>query len=289
MITVIICSIDPSKSAAAAANVEVTIGVGHEIFVHDNRQANWGLAKVYNHYAARAAGDILCFMHEDVLFLTDDWGREMESFYASHPEAGVVGFFGSQVKTASPSPVGYFRKYDASNYRRHPHSGGFAETDVRRTGQDDWSPVVQVDGMCMIVCREVWAECPFDGERFDGFHLYDLDFSVDIAQRYTNYVCHTALIDHAQDGRHNDAWYRYNRIFHEKWADRLPMSVIPLTRRELRQVESYTAYKYYKNALDHRQTAYLGYARRCFNRWWSLGYWLRLLPHRLRLVNSKRR
>ena len=277
MISFIICSIDPPRCQEARRNVEETVGVPHEILVHDNREAGWGLSKVYNHYAALTKGDILCFMHEDIAFLTADWGREIESFYTSHPGAGVVGFFGAQIKTKTPSGVGYYKRFDMSNYVQCYRDG--REVTYIHSDGEDYTPVVQIDGMCMIAPRKVWAENPFDEVNFPGFHLYDLDFSLAIALRYTNYVCHKVLIKHDSEGSNNDQWCHYTKVFHDKWNDALPVTSVPMSRRIIRKVEAYMSYKFYRNILHRRQSDWAEYARRHFNRSGNLLYRIKLLRH----------
>jgi len=277
MISFIICSINPSRCEEAIRNIAATVGVSHEILIHDNRKDGWGIAKVYNHLASKVQGKIICFMHEDVTFLTDGWGSEINSFYASHPEAGIVGFFGTQIKTKTPSGVSCCKKFDVSNYVQCCGDG--REITRIRSGGRDYTPVVHIDGMCMIVPRKIWAESPFDEVNFPGFHFYDLDFSLTTIRRYTNYVCHKILIKHDSEGNYNDSWCYFAKIFHDKWNDLLPITSVPMSKRTIRKVEAYMAYKFYRNLLNRRQSDWIEYARRYFDLSGSLFYRVKLLRH----------
>ena len=107
MITFVICSVCPERSADVARNIRSTSGIAEpEIFIHDNREVNWSLCKVYNHYSPKASNDIICYVHEDLYFRTRDWAEKIVSFYRDNPDTGVVGFLGSQIKTKAPSAVG---------------------------------------------------------------------------------------------------------------------------------------------------------------------------------------
>lgn len=280
MISFIICSVDPQRARETEENIRRTSGLAApEIIIHDNRTLRWGLCRTYNHYSERASGEILCYMHEDVLFRTDDWAPKITGFYAAHPDAGVVGFLGSQYKTAAPSAVGSMPRYQMGSLIQQSPDG--TKYHMQRSGEGDFSRVVQVDGLCMFVPKAVWAAHRFDAELFDSFHLYDLDFCIQIAQDFKNYVCHSVVVEHASEGSHNDDWYRYTALFIEKWKDRLPLMCIPMTHREIREAEAYAAYKFYKFVLIHRRTRWLGYAREVFRRDATLLYRIKILKYRL--------
>lgn len=56
---------------------------------------------------------------------------------------------------------------------------------------------------------------PFDEVLFSGFHLYDLDFSMQVAQNYNNYVCHTIKIKHFSGGSYTREWLFESRKFNQ--------------------------------------------------------------------------
>lgn len=285
MITFIICSIRPERSADVARNICETSGIAEpEIFIHDNRDVNWGLCKVYNHYTPKASNDIICYVHEDLYFRTDNWAEKIVSFYRDNPDAGVVGFLGSQIKTKAPSAVGCDPKYELGSLTQHS-AGGVVKTYTKTAGTGDFSRVVQIDGLCMIVRRSVWEQCPFNEGLFDGFHLYDLDFTVRIAQYYKNYVCHSVMVEHMSTTAAYaiDDWCYYTRVFQDNWADKLPMMSIPVTARELMRVERFTAYKFYKNIMQKGRLGYVDYAREMYRPYATFLHSLRLLRYKYRL------
>ena len=69
--TLICCSVDPAAAEALRRNVAATIGEPFEFDVWDNRGRNVGLCDVYDRCAERSGGEYLCFVHEDVRFLTE--------------------------------------------------------------------------------------------------------------------------------------------------------------------------------------------------------------------------
>lgn len=280
MITFIICSVHPERQKDAVQNILSSSGIEPEIFVHDNREVNWGLCKVYNHYSALASNDIICYMHEDLFFITEDWVRHIVEFYKDNPDAGVIGFLGSQIKTKSPSPVGGEPCYEMGSLMQH--SGDLVKMYTRRAGEGLFSQVIQIDGLCMIVPRKVWEQHPFDEITFDRFHLYDLDFTINISQYYKNYVCHSVMVEHMSEGAHNEQWYYYTEKFQEKWGDKLPITSIPMTPEQIKKSERYTAYKFYKNVLKNKRAAYIDFARIIYEPYSTCLSDLRLLKYKLK-------
>ena len=71
-----------------------------------------------------------------------------------------------------------------------------------------------VDGAFIAVRRHVWETTRFDPVRFDGFHLYDLDFTRRASAGGARLaVPSDLLLFHASQGRYSDEWRRYARRF----------------------------------------------------------------------------
>ena len=96
MISVLICSADNSLLNQVKANIEQTIGVEHEILFFDNLEKK-GICEVYNSLAAQAKFSYLCFVHEDILFQTLNWGLLLAGTNRNAFQYGIPGY---QVLTA---------------------------------------------------------------------------------------------------------------------------------------------------------------------------------------------
>ena len=75
MFSIIICSISPERLLQVKKNIQETIGTEHEFIAIDNRETKWPIAKAYNEGAKRARYPYLFFVHEDVRFHSQDWGK----------------------------------------------------------------------------------------------------------------------------------------------------------------------------------------------------------------------
>ena len=94
MISCIICSRQPDISAELKENIVSTIGCEYELVVVDNSKNEYSIFSAYNEGVRRAKGDILCFMHEDILFYNKGWGFSIISHCKKYSDVGVLGVYG---------------------------------------------------------------------------------------------------------------------------------------------------------------------------------------------------
>lgn len=249
MLSIIICSISPSRLQAVEQNIKETIGLGvlYEIIALDNREKKWSLAKVYNWGAQKAIYPYLFFVHEDVKFHSVEWGWHMEQ-KLSEPDCGVIGFAGSKVKLKSYSGWYQIDDWNCFYFYQGRKDGSVLFRVYGVCLGQPFEEVITLDGFAMFVKKEVWAENPFDEEVLTGFHCYDLDFSLQIAKKYKNYVCcSSVLIEHFSGGVFNYKWYADTiRLHDSKWKNTLPLltNSIDLNDRELAIQEEDAAYRF---------------------------------------------
>ena len=232
MFTVICCSIRPEAAEALRRNIADTIGdAAFDFVAFDNREAALPIATVYNRMADRARYPYLCFMHEDAAFRTHGWGSRIAACL-EQPGCGVVGFAGSIVKPARLTTWNVCGRDMRANYVQHMRG----RTHLHHTGPDgaDFTPVVTLDGFCFFVRRDVWRQTLFDADACPGFHGYDLDFTLAVAEKdFTNYVCHTVTPEHRSEGNYSAGWLADLRRLHRKWMPRLPLYVPPVAEADL--------------------------------------------------------
>ena len=221
MYSVIVCSIDPQKAATLKSNLDATIGVPYEFIAYDNRNSGKGICQVYNECALTAKYNDLCFVHEDVDFLTQDWGKIID-LKLKEDNCGVIGFAGSVVKPKVHT--GWYiwnRKFHRKNYiqcgKRSEYKCMVNPNNV------DYSEVVTLDGMCLICTKETWQKNKFDESLLRHFHCYDVDFTLSTHHaKMKNYVCNLVMMRHQSIGNMDYKWWTENEIMHEKWDTQLP-------------------------------------------------------------------
>lgn len=260
MISVVICSASPERLRQTVENIDETIGVEHEIIPFDNRDKKWPIAKVYNYCASKARFGNLLFVHEDVQFYTNNWGGIICQ-KLSEPDCGVIGFAGSRFKTRAYSGwnIGIL-DYEISDYRYlHPVTGK-EERCLRGKFNDGYGQVICVDGFAMFVSKEVWEKHPFDESVLNGFHSYDIDFSLVISKSRKNYVCGLIDVLHKSNGNFGPEWVHDTVAMHKgKWHNMLPAHVGQLDRKTAGAAERYTMYFFsksmYSAGLGYREIA----------------------------------
>jgi hypothetical protein len=228
-ISVITCSVNQELCNQMVESVKKTIGTNFETVVFDNREKKLGICQVYNYCARKANFPYLCFIHEDVIMPTPNWGMNMITFAEKTPVCGIIGFAGGTTAKKNYmsweyGPQGRYRYYDAKR-----GSKVYVLDDLgyqyNNPENEEFAKVVTLDGLFLFVSRDIWKEHPFDEERIKGFHFYDSDFSLGIAQKWQNYVFLTADIYHFSGGNPERTYYENARIFQKKWKPFLPYSI----------------------------------------------------------------
>jgi hypothetical protein len=212
-ISIIVCSIDRAKLGRLQANLQ-TLLCGEDwelIHVADARS----LCEGYNRGVVRARGEILVFCHDDITILCPDFASRLRTRLASFDLLGVAG------STRATGPTW--------TWSGAPHI--FASIAYPREDTDEVQlatcgtsgPVVKnaqlLDGVFMAARKDLVQRVPFDEATFDGFHLYDLDFSYRAwLSGARTAICRDVAICHASRGKFRTADYRrYAERFRRKF------------------------------------------------------------------------
>jgi hypothetical protein len=250
MISVIICSVNPELLSQVSNNIQDTIGVPYEIIATDNRGSAKGICQVYNEAAAKAKYDILCFIHEDIIIKSNDWGTELASLFKQDPELGLVGVAGTGYLPLSPAnfgPVGLDTRY--INIIQHYKFKKKKQTlHYRNPNNKKLANVACLDGVWLTTTKIVFAEFKFDELTFKKFHCYDVDISLSIGTKYKLAVTYNLLIEHLSEGKYDKEWLEENMNIFNKWNGVLPLNKQSLTPQEVFLVEK-LSFKYFVNQL----------------------------------------
>jgi hypothetical protein len=223
MLSIIICSVNPTFLDQVSKSIASTIGAPYELLVRDNRQAKKGLCEVYNDLASQARYDLLCFVHEDILFETMHWGSLLVRQFEGNPQTGVIGVAGSKYKSRTFS--GWYTGQPGLDYLNigHRDKGVDLELQVLSDAADPVQEVVCIDGVFMACRRSIWEKTRFNQEVLKGFHFYDLDFSLRAAAICKIFVNLGIEIFHlTTGGDFGENWARQAMLFHEKTSIQLP-------------------------------------------------------------------
>ncbi len=215
--SVIICSIEALKFARICeCYTHLLSDYHHEIIgIHDATS----LAEAYNRGIAQSTGDILIFSHDDILILDPDFADKIAQRLTNHDLLGFVGtdklitatWFGA----GQPHLHGVIAHCKPGN--RHLALDVF--------GVHDWpmaEDIQAVDGFCMATTRALAVDIGFDAINFDGFHLYDIDFSYSaFLAGYRLGVCFDIPIIHESSGNFDYRHLQYAERFILKHVEQL--------------------------------------------------------------------
>lgn len=215
MISVIICSINDARFSASSAQLASLLkDEAHEIIrIPDARSLGEG----YTRGIAASRGEYLIFCHDDIEILNPDFASRLKKHLANFDLVGVAG----TTRLISPEWVRAGPPYIFGQVAQVHPQGGFL---VRFFGIPDVAvgQIQAMDGLFFAARRSVVEKIQFDFKTFDGFHLYDLDFS--FAAHLAGFrlaIANDIHILHASWGSQDQAWRHYADRFASKYADRV--------------------------------------------------------------------
>lgn len=226
--SLVVCSVDRARLDECVARYRAAFrDEPFELIVIDDARS---LAEGYNRAIPRAHGAHIVFSHDDAFPISTAFADRL----AAHLEqVDIVGIAGA---TAALS--GFW------GYAGQPHTHGHIVAPAPKGSHVDllvWGAASRrvdrirlLDGCMLAARRDVAAAIGFDAQRFDGFHLYDADFSL----RASVAGCAVSVVSditvyHRSTGAFDADWHRYNESFLAAHAGRLDR-VAPRPRRVAR-------------------------------------------------------
>lgn len=222
MISVIICARTSTLSPAFVENLTTTIGVPFEIICIDNSENKYSIFSAYNEGYAKSKYSYLCFLHDDVLFHSTDWGTKLIT-HLQDPQTGIVGLAGGDLIIRIPSSWSTgvvninITQSDRTGKKptklfRLPHN----YNESRRS-------VIVLDGVMLSMRRDMMEKISFD-EQLGGFHGYDFDISLQATVAgFTNYVVYDIHLEHLSRGKPDKKYYKNLIRVYRKWEEHLPL------------------------------------------------------------------
>lgn len=247
MISIVVCSVHKAMFEALEKNIRQTIGVEYELIKIDNGQRVYSLAQAYNKGAKKAKGNLLCFVHEDVKFHTQDWGRVAQRAFAD-AGLGLLGIAGAYYYPLPP--VGWFglNENEISVILHLNRSGG----EVRRLSlskfpDDKLVEVAVIDGVFMVMRASSFPAVSFDEAMLPGFHGYDADISLQAGLQGKVAVTKDVLLEHFSEGDKGPQWHSAMEAIAKKWHQKLPRFTSLYSEKEAREPAVAALQIYYRN------------------------------------------
>ena len=208
----VVCSIDDAKFASVSRTLATRFAASDaEVIRIDDARS---LCEGYARGVARARGEAIVLCHDDIDLLAPDAAQRLALHLTHHDLVGAAG------TTRVTGPAVF--------WSGHPHIHGWmthrllGDTEFELSFSSLAAPVAggmqAIDGVLMACRREAVEKLGFDASTFDGFHLYDLDFSyrAHLAGLKLAVACDLGVV-HASKGRFDREWERYAQRFRAKY------------------------------------------------------------------------
>ena len=236
MISCIICSRQADITAELKENIASTIGCEYELVVIDNSKNEYSIFSAYNEGVRRAKGDILCFMHEDILFYNKGWGTSILSHCYKYSDIGVLGVYGGHYLPKCPCYWLDARIESTVHISKDATTNLFNVVKHNQyAGNGERTFVAAVDGVFMVVPKHMFEHIYWDDKTFNGYHFYDMDLSMQVHKLgYKVEVIWDVLLYHKSSGNFDENYLLARDNWYDKWKESLPMIVgINLTKEQL--------------------------------------------------------
>ena len=208
-VSAVVCSIDPQKAKRIREHY-ATLFAGRPFEIVQIGDAR-SLSEGYNRGFAQTSGDVVIFSHDDIEIAAADFPARLLRHISSHDIVGVAGT--SRLVGANWNSAGWPWLHGCVAHGQH--GGGYF---FHCFGPPPQAAVQAVDGLFIAAKREVCAAIPFSADTFDGFHLYDLDFSYRaFLAGFRIAIAWDIPIIHASSGRLDAAWQKYAQRFAAKF------------------------------------------------------------------------
>lgn len=227
MLSIIVCHRHVELLTAIKKSIETTIGIPYELIVVDNTKNKYSLFSAYNEGVKKSKYNILCFMHEDILFHTDGWGTNVTNHF-ENSKIGMIGILGGLAQSSIPS-AWWFNNYLGKSARslllRSDRKGTekLYQYYSNPFNEKDRTEAIILDGVWFCIRKSLFNKISFDEKTFAGFHLYDADISMQVLQYSKNYIVYDILIEHKWSGKISKDYYLELIKFSNKWKDNLPV------------------------------------------------------------------
>lgn len=244
MISIIVSTYKEDCFAAFCENVKETIGVEYEIIKIENK-GQFGLCEAYNIGKAKAKYPFVCFSHDDIKINTINWGQYIVDVFLADKKIGLLGIAGSGYKPWMPSAWFFSgdQRFRRLNITQTVLETGESSRKINNPNniQNGLDRVTILDGCWFCSTKEIVDEFDFDQKVFQGFHCYDLDYSLQVGEKYDIAVSFDLNIEHFSYGSFSGDWLIETFRLHDKWKDRLPQSTDNPSKDEI-QVCEFHAY-----------------------------------------------
>lgn len=222
-VAIVICSNRDEKFRRIARQYEDLLGSHpHEIIrIADAASLCSGYARGFR----QSAGSLVVFSHDDIDILDPDFLLHLRQGMAKVDVLGIAG----TTRLTGPA-YAWGGRASVHGWLFHQSFDGLYDTAIFDLEAGLATDIVALDGAFFCARRDVVEGVGFDSAAFDGFHLYDIDFSYRAhLAGFRIGVTHDIVIAHESEGNFNETWKVYADRFMAKFpalrGQRIPVGL----------------------------------------------------------------
>lgn len=223
-LSIIICSHNGQLSTEFQRNLEDTVGCSFEIILINNSRNQHSIFEAYNIGIQKSTAPFIAFLHDDIFFHSQDWGKKLIEIFKTDPNLGLLGVAGSRIRSKVPAAWWENAEYHlVINIKQYDGRSGGSKLQYNGF-RKNLEEVKTIDGVFMGLRK-------IEGVRFDetvpGFHNYDFNLCMEVLKRnFSIGVTREILIEHFSKGRIDASWVRSAHQVNKKYRHLLPVQVL---------------------------------------------------------------
>jgi hypothetical protein len=191
----------------------------YDLVLLDNKNCSYrSAAQAYNEGGAKAKGDYLMFVHQDVLLPYCNWLKETEKTLSKISNLGIAGVAGM----LQPMCINDFEisaRYYALGklnlikvwYYRYARGNVFHGREAK-----PWfgkfisgvTPTRTLDELLLIIPARVFESVKFDETTCNNWHLYGVDYSLSTSQKFHEVFVLPHSVVHLSLGNLNNTYFK---------------------------------------------------------------------------------
>lgn len=168
--------------------------------------------------------DIVVFVHDDIEFLRDGWGKEVIRLFKDNKKYGIIGVAGSAQFDQNGAWWNYDKKYGQVLHR---HEGKTWLSTFSPLLDKDLEEVAVIDGVFIAIDKRRITQNFVDN--IESKRMYDIAFCLanltDKKNKYKIGVTTNIRIAHNSLGKIDDSWYEARDTVNEMFGEFYPIDV----------------------------------------------------------------
>ena len=179
------------------------------------------LTQVYNDSVKELDADYYIFVHDDVEFVRNGWGKEVVRLFEENPDYGIIGVAGSG---EFGKEAAWWRYKDIYGQVLHRKDGKSWLTTFSPLLDCDLMEVCVVDGVFLAVAKDRIKHW-FD-EKYEGFNFYEVSFCLkNYLDKVKIGVTTNIRLAHNSVGELKPNWYENREKLNAEFGKYYPIKV----------------------------------------------------------------